>query len=80
MVRAQRALPPPSWAVCFPGGHPPGLPHGLHLLPRPAHSILLSGFLICLLVLPTNSGHMIETYALMLQECAWHPGAKCLGS
>lgn len=30
------------------------------LLPRPVHGIPVSGFLICLLVLPTNSCHMIE--------------------
>ena len=59
--RARRALPPPSWAVCFPGGPPSRSPHwASSLLPRPVHSIPLSGFLICLLVLPTNSGHRME--------------------
>ena len=55
------ALPPPSWAVCFPGGPPSrSPPWASSLLPRPVRSIPLSGFLICLLVLPTNSGHMME--------------------
>ena len=41
-------------------GHPPGLPRGRHpcFPSQPTES--LYGFLICLLVLPTNSRHMIE--------------------
>ena len=58
VVRVRRAQHPPSGAVCFPRG-----PHSWSpawtssLLPRPVHRIPLSGFLTCLLVLPTVSCH-----------------------
>ena len=59
-VRAQRALLPPSRLCASQEGHPPGLPRGRHpcFPSQPTES--LYGFLICLLVLPTNSRHMIE--------------------